>query len=323
MFRKAIVIVAGLLIAVLLAAAAGWLWSLRLTGAELPETAELLPAAEAPVGAVVTAEFPVSLPLARKIRQIAPEPGAGSVVLGEPRLSLTGYRWSRAVYRVRVALRIFRTADVPEGKIRVEFSGHDMPPAEVAIPRIIVSPAEVAPGTEPVLADRAEKPASATRMIWWGAGIGVAALLLLLLGGRLLLRRRARQAKSQPPWLTARAALDGLRANVVNRRVGLDRAFSLLTDLVRTYLEQRFQLPAATQTTGEFLETLGRSDSPLPPAGRSFLQGFLTAADLVKFARAEPDEAVLLEAIDRAGELVTATSLPDEESANGAGKDGE
>jgi len=61
------------------------------------------------------------------------------------------------------------------------------------------------------------------------------------------------------------------------------------SDIVRTYVEARFRVEALEMTTREVLDGLGRVG-----AGPQFLEGlrdFLEACDLVKFAKARPDEA--------------------------------
>ena len=61
----------------------------------------------------------------------------------------------------------------------------------------------------------------------------------------------------------------------------------LVSDAVRLYLEERFGLRAPERTTEEFLADLGRSVALTDPQKAS-LQEFLTACDMVKFAKYEP-----------------------------------
>jgi hypothetical protein len=66
----------------------------------------------------------------------------------------------------------------------------------------------------------------------------------------------------------------------------------LVSDAVRLYLEERFGLRAPERTTEEFLADLGRSVALTDPQKAS-LQGFLTACDMVKFAKYEPQRQEL------------------------------
>ena len=99
-------------------------------------------------------------------------------------------------------------------------------------------------------------------------------------------------------------AVEALEEAVRARKIALPPAFVQLTEVVRRYLEERYALPARARTTDEFLDYLRRSDAHLPAPFRPFLDRFLRRADLVKFARQEPEEAPLLAAVEEARELV-------------------
>ena len=66
----------------------------------------------------------------------------------------------------------------------------------------------------------------------------------------------------------------------------------LVSDAVRLYLEERFGLRAPERTTEEFLADLGRSVA-LADLQKVSLQEFLTACDMVKFAKYEPQRQEL------------------------------
>jgi hypothetical protein len=87
----------------------------------------------------------------------------------------------------------------------------------------------------------------------------------------------------------------------------------LVSDAVRLYLEERFAMRAPERTTEEFLVELGASDL-LTSAQKGSLQAFLSACDLVKFARYEPGPAELQELHKSALRLVTETEPVQPES---------
>ena len=89
---------------------------------------------------------------------------------------------------------------------------------------------------------------------------------------------------------------------------------------MRHYLEKRFHLPATRRTTAEFLGNLQNAASPLNGRSREFLHIFMQAADLVKFARAAADTAMLADAAARAEELVKST-IPAENAPAAEGRD--
>lgn len=79
-----------------------------------------------------------------------------------------------------------------------------------------------------------------------------------------------------------------------------------VSDAIRAYLEERFELHAPERTTEEFLSELQHSQI-LSPEQKASLAGFLERCDLVKFARYEPAEAELRELYDAALRLVEQT----------------
>jgi len=66
----------------------------------------------------------------------------------------------------------------------------------------------------------------------------------------------------------------------------IEQFHRLYAEVIRQYLEKRFQLRASRQTTPEFLQTM--SDSPLlNPLQREILQECLERCDLAKFANVQ------------------------------------
>jgi hypothetical protein len=84
------------------------------------------------------------------------------------------------------------------------------------------------------------------------------------------------------------------------------RFCSLVSDVIRIYLEERFNLHAPDRTTDEFLDEL-RNRSILKEEHKLLLEDFLTRCDLVKFARHEPTEPELRALLDAAFRLIDET----------------
>jgi hypothetical protein len=105
-----------------------------------------------------------------------------------------------------------------------------------------------------------------------------------------------------PPHRRARERLRGATELLSN-----PYAFcSLVSDVIRVYLEERFNLHAPDRTTEEFLEEL-RQSSHLNDEHKMLLEDFLTRCDLVKFARQEPSEPELRALLDSALRLIDET----------------
>jgi hypothetical protein len=83
---------------------------------------------------------------------------------------------------------------------------------------------------------------------------------------------------------------------------------TLLSEIVRVYLEERFGLRAPDQTTEEFLEGL-RESLALDLRHKELLRDFMIQCDLVKFARGEPERADLERLHQMASALVDETGL--------------
>jgi hypothetical protein len=128
------------------------------------------------------------------------------------------------------------------------------------------------------------KPSWLRWLPWVGLAVALAGLVA---GGWELRRRLAGTAAPLAPHEWAARELRRIEAMELPRQGEVERYHTLLSDVVRGYLEQRFRLPASHQTTVEFLETMRRS--PQLSAGQQrLLRDFLERCDMAKFARAAP-----------------------------------
>lgn len=138
----------------------------------------------------------------------------------------------------------------------------------------------------------------------WGLAVAAAAATAWWLW-RLWLRRSTRLPviPEVPPHRRARQRLEAALA-LLDR----PKEFCIaVSDALRFYLEERFELRAPERTTEEFLAELQRSDALLPDQKQG-LGEFLQRCDLVKFARYEPGRSELLELHGVALRLVEETA---------------
>ena len=117
----------------------------------------------------------------------------------------------------------------------------------------------------------------------WVIGAGVVLVAAGLGAGYVKFRRW----QATRPESRALQAIDQLAAEDLISAHALDAFYTRLTSILRRYIEERFALSAPKQTTREFLES-AQEASQLTPAHRAMLGEFLSAADLVKFARQQP-----------------------------------
>ena len=90
----------------------------------------------------------------------------------------------------------------------------------------------------------------------------------------------------------------------------------LVSDTIRSYLEERFTFHAPERTTEEFLYELRETDR-LTRDQKESLGDFLQRCDLVKFAKYEPGEPELRDLHDSALRLVEETEPVDQVPSDG------
>ena len=89
------------------------------------------------------------------------------------------------------------------------------------------------------------------------------------------------------------------------------RFCSLVSDVLRTYVEERFELRAPERTTEEFMDEL-HSSHKLHVEHKTLLEDFLSRCDLVKFARFEPTIPELEGLLDSAVRFIDETAPMDQ-----------
>lgn len=129
-------------------------------------------------------------------------------------------------------------------------------------------------------------------VIYAGAALGVAILGLIV----WWIRKRAMRPK---PIRSARErALDGLNEIEREMETMTPYQFSIaVSDILRGYVTEQYQLPVTRQTSFEFLTMLAQK-SPFSDDAKSLLEDFLNRCDLIKFARYDAtihDSQLLLE----------------------------
>jgi len=138
----------------------------------------------------------------------------------------------------------------------------------------------------------------------WASLLVLAALIALLLLRKKFFRAKAAGAPVVPPHIRAKRRLQAALAHIDDPRLFCFE----VSETVRVYLEERFQLRAPERTTEEFLTELQTSNA-LNREQKQSLAEFLQSCDLVKFARFEPTESALRELHDAALRLVDETQF--------------
>jgi len=151
------------------------------------------------------------------------------------------------------------------------------------------------------------KPPMAIPDVWEWVAWALAALAIIaaaIFFWRWWQKRRS-QIPAEPPvpaYVRAKQKLEEALALIAQ-----PKTFCILvSDTIRSYLEEQFDFHAPERTTEEFLRELSTTDL-LVPEQKDSLGRFLESCDLVKFAKYEPGEPELRELHGSAVRLVEET----------------
>ena len=124
----------------------------------------------------------------------------------------------------------------------------------------------------------------------------LAAIAGLILLGLIAWWIRKRSLRPKPVRSARERALDALEQVGDEIEVSTPYQFSIaVSDILRSYVTEQYQLPVTRQTSVEFLASLAKH-SPFSADETSLLEDFLERCDLIKFARydATPQDSRLL-----------------------------
>jgi hypothetical protein len=143
---------------------------------------------------------------------------------------------------------------------------------------------------------------------WALSGLAVLALIAFVI--YIIIRRRQHKPiffkprPKEPPHIVALRELDKIKADKLWQNNKVKLYYTRVTDVLRTYMEERYNMQAMEQTSEEILQALGTMQ--FPNALMDKLRELLSVADLVKFAKYQPMTD------DNEKALVTAQEFVDE-----------
>lgn len=152
------------------------------------------------------------------------------------------------------------------------------------------------------------KPAEQFPNPWlWILPVAVLLLGALAYAARRLIRRiRTLQELAQaplPPWEEALSALDALPWREWLEGGQVKRYYYALSEVLKRYMERRFEFPAVEQTTTELLASMRLHKTPM----RDDLARFFMRSDLVKYSKLIPPDDEAQSAIDQVRAFVMQT----------------
>ena len=121
----------------------------------------------------------------------------------------------------------------------------------------------------------------------------------------------------EPAHITALRELDRLKAQKLWQQKQVKEYYTRITYIIRWYIEKRFSIIALEQTSDEILEHIRKSG--IDDINFSNLESLLNLADLVKFAKGEPDPEQNILHLDNAYDFIKKTKeiKTEVEKANG------
>jgi hypothetical protein len=209
---------------------------------------------------------------------LAPQqPGAVALPLPSIRYRDGGSTWTTASWPP-LTISVVAEASADPGKLRARATVEELPPVAAPPPRP-----------------------------WW---LLLALPLLALAGAAFyLLRRRSTRRPARSPAQAALRHWQRLMASNLPETGCSERFITLLTIVVRRYLQEEFQLPARRQTTAELLQALAGAER-WAEAERNTLAALLQRCDRLKFGGAAVPAAECRQLAEQVRAFVERTSSP-------------
>ena len=245
------------------------------------------------------------LPWGVRLLSMNVQPAPGSQLAAPPVFIRLKRGWGSDLWESRIILQAYREGRIQAASAQAVFSNQQV--MDLKLPSMQVVPPANIQGDQLELAGEMEltrKSAGKGVLLWIFAGLLILALIVLI----VLKYLKREKKRIIAPWEKALSAIQALLEKVRSGTAPPERSIAMLTDIVREYMERRFHLRAERQTTAEFMEDLERGKGNLSDRHRDFLRNFLTAADLVKFARLPADKTRFENAAAKAEELIRETT---------------
>ncbi len=172
--------------------------------------------------------------------------------------------------------------------------------------KVKVDPGADIKDIKPVL----KAPVTFNEIIPWLAALLLLGLLIYLSLYYLKKRKTKPVEKPEPKikipaWDIALKKLDSLKSEKIWEKGDIKEYYTRLTDILREYFEQRFNLNAAEMTSSEILDAMKQHINEMP--AERHLQELLLLADMAKFAKAQPGDYENEQSIKYGYEIVNNT----------------
>ncbi|OGF44243.1 MAG: hypothetical protein A2452_05550 [Candidatus Firestonebacteria bacterium RIFOXYC2_FULL_39_67] len=211
-------------------------------------------------------------------------------------------RWGKTVTEYRLVLTTFTTGNYEIPEISVKYTDKDSLEKEVKSNKIIlvVEPVKSNPNDKDDIRD-VKKPLTIPHSFWFWLFtvilplIAIAAFFLvkyLKSGNVSKIMEKAEPAR--PPHETAYERLSKLKELKLVEEGKIREHYYILSEIIRGYLEARYELPVVERTTSEAYKEMLDSGK-IKRKEVTIVKDFLEECDLVKFAKVIPESTKIEE----------------------------
>ncbi|MGQ9730415.1 MAG: hypothetical protein ACUVX8_04005 [Candidatus Zipacnadales bacterium] len=213
-------------------------------------------------------------------------------------------------------LAAFETGELEIPSIEITLSdmqGHQRAlktmPLRVTVASVLKGPQDVTPADIVAPLSLREQPlAIVLRVLLLLLVIALLATGVWLIRSRLARRAAEAQRESAPPDIAALKALKALREARLPEAGKGGQHYAQLSEIVRTYLTARYGILALQENTFRIVSEMQNQRNTVAYA--PIVHDLLFEADLVRFAKAEPDLKDCYAAVETAERLVRETASP-------------
>ncbi|MEI6055237.1 MAG: hypothetical protein WCR55_04180 [Lentisphaerota bacterium] len=269
----------------------------------------IIPSDETPLGEVVQAVITIKSPWNKTPITSEAKSANGSQLIGKAQFVKVNNSWGFCTWNIIQKLQSYTVGIIPEGEFHVSFSPDKDGKKDILdlkIPEF--TSLEIKNVTDkPIVASKEEIKSITQSKAFYYVCSGIV-LLIIIVVLWFIFRKKKAQIRILTPWERAILALNELKIEFLRGEITPIKCLFKLTDAVRFYLEERFDIHAPKQTTEEFMTGMENSSSPLTNQDRNFLREFMLSADMIKFAKYDADMSMIETSIERALLLIAETT---------------
>jgi len=224
-----------------------------------------------------------------------------------PRKTKSGRFVSRAVYTIAT----FTTGEFTIPALKIKYKGADKQKKEIASDEIKINVESVKPSPNDTDDIRPLKGPAEIKS-WFFAWLLAASVLLVSAVAAFIYfkkKKRKEEKPALPPRPAEEIAKDALKTLKEMQLVekGLIKEYYIrLSDILRTYIENRYRIFAMDRTTWELFQEMRSKRMERRHVDR--INNFLEDCDMVKFAKYTPGQKEIDETYKRAEEIIDATT---------------